>query len=357
VLLLFGLTLLAKGPYSAFLPIAYEPIVVAFGRLHPPALVALVATSGVLLMEWVNYRLFGWALSARPLAKARESRLAQTVVRWFRVAPFAAVWSAALLPAPFGLVRACALLAGYPLGRHLAATALGRLPRYWLCAAVGVAAPVNGLALAALCVALAAVPLVLARPRSRTQDNSAFDSLPEYQPFPDVGRRNLFQERLEIPLMVRALGLPNGLRVLEVGCGRGVALPPLARALAPSRLVGIDVDEGLLAEAKRRVAAREIAAELYPADVRRLPFPAASFDVVIDFGTCYHISRPAVALAEIARVLAPGGVFVHETPLSQLLSHPVRAFGRRLPWHSVPRLAPQRRRLLWSMRICSVAAE
>ena len=172
--------------------------------------------------------------------------------------------------------------------------------------------------------------------------------LPEYRPFPNVDRRNVFQEKLEVPLMVWALGLPSGVRILEVGCGRGVALPPLARALAPNRLVGIDVDAELVAEARRRIAARGVAAELYHADVRALPFPAASFDVVIDFGTCYHISRPHVALAEVARVLAPQGRFVCETPLSQLLSHPVRAFGRRLPWGSVPSLVPDRARLLWS---------
>lgn len=181
-------------------------------------------------------------------------------------------------------------------------------------------------------------------------------SLPDYQPFPNVERRNVFQEGLEIPLMVWALGLPRGGRILEVGCGRGVALPPLARALAPSRLVGIDVDADLVAEARGRVAERGVAAELYHADVRELPFVASSFDVVIDFGTCYHISRPSEALAEIARVLAPGGLFVHETPLSQLLSHPVRAFGRRIPWRSAPRLAPHRARLLWSTRMCAGTA-
>jgi ubiquinone/menaquinone biosynthesis C-methylase UbiE len=176
--------------------------------------------------------------------------------------------------------------------------------------------------------------------------------LPDYRSFPNVDRRNLFLEKLEVPLMVWALGLPGGRRVLEVGCGPGVALPPLAQALAPTRLVGIDVDRALIAAAERRVAATRVAAELYLADVRDLPFPAASFDVVIDFGTCYHISRPAEALAEISRVLAPGGLFVHETPLSQLLSHPVRAFGRRIPWRSAPRLARHRARLLWAVRAC-----
>jgi hypothetical protein len=48
---------------------------------------------------------------------------------------------------------------------------------------------------------------------------------------------------------------------------------------------------------------------------------------VFDFGTCYHISEPAAALSEIERVLAPGGRFVTETRLNQLVSHPVRSWG------------------------------
>ena len=170
----------------------------------------------------------------------------------------------------------------------------------------------------------------------------------EYRPFPNEEGRNSRQESLEIPLMIGALGLPRDVRVLEIGCGRGVALPVLARRLRPSRLVGLDFDDGLLAVARERVIASGIAAELVHADVRDMPLESASFDLVVDFGTCYHIARPAAALAEIARVLARGGLFVEETPLSQMLSHPVRARGRRVPWPSEPHLNLERRAVLWS---------
>jgi SAM-dependent methyltransferase len=176
---------------------------------------------------------------------------------------------------------------------------------------------------------------------------------PEYRPFPDVPRRNLFQERVEIALMARLLPLPRGRRVLEVGCGRGVALPALARRLRPSRLAGLDVDRSLLREARERLertgAAHEV--ELVHGDVRALPFPDASFDLVIDFGTCYHVARRTRALGEIARVLADGGRFVHETRANQWLAHPVRSRGRRLPWESVPELLPERTRALWGSRL------
>ncbi len=172
----------------------------------------------------------------------------------------------------------------------------------------------------------------------------------EYRPFPNEEGRNSRQGSLEIPLMIRALRLPVGVRVLEVGCGRGVALPVLARLLRPSRLVGLDPEAGFLEEARSRLTDAGITAELVPGDVRRMPFPDAAFDLVVDFGTCYHIARRAVALAEIARVLAPGGLLVHETPLSQLLSHPMRSFGRQIPWRLAPLFERQRTALLWTAR-------
>jgi ubiquinone/menaquinone biosynthesis C-methylase UbiE len=172
----------------------------------------------------------------------------------------------------------------------------------------------------------------------------------EYTPFPNVERRNRLQERVEVPALIRALRVPAGGRILEVGCGRGVALAPLAEHRRPSRLVGLDVDRALLAEARRRLGRRGIDAELVAGDVRAMPFPDASFDVVVDFGTCWHIAGAERALHEIERVLAPGGRFVHETVVSQRLAHPVRSRRGGLPWAAVPRLERERSAILWSAR-------
>ena len=57
----------------------------------------------------------------------------------------------------------------------------------------------------------------------------------EYEAFPNVEARNGLQERIEIPLMLRALGLEKGGRILEVGCGRGIALRVFAERLTPRR--------------------------------------------------------------------------------------------------------------------------
>jgi len=170
----------------------------------------------------------------------------------------------------------------------------------------------------------------------------------DYRPFPNDSGRNTRQACLEIPLFVRALGIHDGDRILEIGCGRGIALPVISRLCRPARLVGVDIDEALLGEAAAHTAGLDV--ELVCADVRALPFPDETFDVLIDFGTCYHIANPAKAMTEITRVLAPGGRFCHETPFSQLISHPIRWGGRRLPWDDAPELTSSRRALMWSSR-------
>jgi ubiquinone/menaquinone biosynthesis C-methylase UbiE len=178
-----------------------------------------------------------------------------------------------------------------------------------------------------------------------------------YQPFPNEEGRNSRQCQLEIPAMVRALEIPSDSRILEVGCGRGIALPVLDRLCSPQRLVGLDIDPELLVEAAANLREHGTRAQLVAADVRRMPFADGAFDVIVDFGTLYHIAKPQAASAEIARVLAPGGMFVHETKASQLLSHPVRSRGRRLPRLEHDGLRRKRWAMLWASRTKGFVAD
>jgi ubiquinone/menaquinone biosynthesis C-methylase UbiE len=171
-----------------------------------------------------------------------------------------------------------------------------------------------------------------------------------YEAFPEIAFRDSLQVGIEVPLLVKLLRIPTGGRLLEVGCGSGAALVELSRRLRPSHMIGADVDSSLLNEAAGRLRSCSVDCELLHADVHALPLPDRSVDVVIDFGTCYHIPDAESALQEIARVIRPGGLFVHETPVSQLLAHPIRSFGRSLPWQRVPSLKLSRTALLWSAR-------
>ena len=147
--------------------------------------------------------------------------------------------------------------------------------------------------------------------------------------------------------MVRLLGIPPGKRVLQVGCG--IALTHLSRSCSPRVLVGIDIDRTLLDESADRLRKKRVRAELVQADVRNMPFPDRSFDLVVDFGVGYHVKHAGDALTEIARVLDTSGMFVYETYLAQLLAHP-RSDRHVLPWKQASSLTPDRSRGLWASR-------
>ena len=151
---LFSVTLLANGPYGAFIPAAQEAIVMVFARLYHPAVVALVATIGATAVEYVNYRLFTAAVHSQYLMYVRRSTQWHRVVGWFEIQPFATVFVSALLPIPFILARIVATGARYPIARFLTANALARFPRFWLYGALGGMIPLStlGLTIAGLVV-------------------------------------------------------------------------------------------------------------------------------------------------------------------------------------------------------------
>ena len=99
--------------------------------------------------------------------------------------------------------------------------------------------------------------------------------------------------------------LRPGLDLLDVGCGPGTITTDLAALVTPGRVVGIDRAETVLEEAARAAGA---AVEFRAGDVYALEFPDATFDVVHAHQVLQHLSDPASALAEMHRVLRPGGL-------------------------------------------------
>ena len=108
-----------------------------------------------------------------------------------------------------------------------------------------------------------------------------------------------------------AASLASGRRVLEVGCAAGQGLGLLAAAARS--VVGGDYSMPLLASAKAHYGARIPFTRL---SVEALPFPAASFDLVLFFEASYYVPDMEAGFDEIARVLTPGGivVFVNANP-------------------------------------------
>ncbi|MFE1954227.1 class I SAM-dependent methyltransferase [Streptomyces sp. NPDC059524] len=115
---------------------------------------------------------------------------------------------------------------------------------------------------------------------------------------------------------IAALGLRPGGRVLDAGCGTGRALPALRAAVGPSGVVlGADLTPAMLRAAVR--AGRDRSGHLLLADVSRLPLASGSLDAVFGAGLISHLPDPKRDLAELARVVRPGGLLALFHPIGR----------------------------------------
>ncbi len=117
-------------------------------------------------------------------------------------------------------------------------------------------------------------------------------------------------------LLSRASG-----RVLEVGVGTGKNLPAYPESV---EVTGIDVSEGMLAQARRRADRLGASAVLEKADVTNLPYPDDSFDTAVATCVFCSVADPVAGLREMGRVTKPDGEVL-------LLEH-VRPRNRLLGW-------------------------
>lgn len=115
---------------------------------------------------------------------------------------------------------------------------------------------------------------------------------------------------LVLSLLREACPAPGDL--LDAGCGRGERLADCARALPDTRCCGIDCD----ADNAEQARANCPGAEIVCGDVRALPWPDASFDAALCECTLSLLRAPERGLAELGRVLRPGGALL----LSDLVS-------------------------------------
>jgi ubiquinone/menaquinone biosynthesis C-methylase UbiE len=103
------------------------------------------------------------------------------------------------------------------------------------------------------------------------------------------------------------------LDVLDLGAGTGQIPIKLCRRMSSVRVVAVDAAESMLAVARENVAAAGFAGriELVLADAKRLPFPTASFPIVISNSIVHHIAEPEDVLAEAVRVATEDGLQFH----------------------------------------------
>ena len=155
---------------------------------------------------------------------------------------------------------------------------------------------------------------------------------------------------IEWDRILDTLALRGDERVLDMGCGRGAVLAAVATRLTTGRAVGIDIwraiDQSGNAKAvtERNVALEGVAdrVEIETGDMRDLPFPDASFDVVVSSLAIHNIrgnSDRQKAISEAYRVLKPGGrIVVADIKTTSLYESTLRSLGaskverRRLGW-------------------------
>ena len=120
-------------------------------------------------------------------------------------------------------------------------------------------------------------------------------------------------QRPTYEIAVERLGIDDGTRVLDLGCGTGVFLR--AAADRGAQVAGIDAAEGLLAIARQRVPG----ADVRVGDMQALPFADDTFDAVTSFSSLFFADDMTRALSEARRVTKPGG-----TVLVQVFGRPER---------------------------------
>jgi ubiquinone/menaquinone biosynthesis C-methylase UbiE len=103
--------------------------------------------------------------------------------------------------------------------------------------------------------------------------------------------------------------LRPGMRVLDVGCGPGSITRGFAEAVAPGEVVGIDFQASQVNQAEASRESHSLTNLRFEvADAYQLPFPDQTFDAVFANAVLWHLREPDRVLAEIRRVLCPGGI-------------------------------------------------
>jgi SAM-dependent methyltransferase len=149
------------------------------------------------------------------------------------------------------------------------------------------------------------------------------------------------------PAMDR-LGIVQGLRVLDFGCGHGMAAVVLARRGA--KVTAFDLSWGYIAEARQRAQANELTIDFVQANGERLPFENESFDRIWGNAILHHLNVRAAG-KELLRILKRGGIAVFAEPWGE---NPILSWARsRLAYdgkHRTPDEEPLRRKQIQFLR-------
>jgi SAM-dependent methyltransferase len=126
---------------------------------------------------------------------------------------------------------------------------------------------------------------------------------------------DLYQNDDQIRAVCKLLELPSATSLVDIGCGNGVFAVAAASQFPDCAVLALDSLSSAVEETKRRASladCKNLRAEVASADV--LPIPDSSADRILMRNVAHHLGSLDAALAEVSRVLSPGGVFLLEAP-------------------------------------------
>ncbi len=141
--------------------------------------------------------------------------------------------------------------------------------------------------------------------------------------------RAAVQRYVEASKLLRMGGAVTGGSALELGCGRGVGAELILGRFGAAHVDGFDLDPRMVRRARRRMRRHGGRAHFWVGDATAIAAPDDEYDAVFDFGIIHHVPDWRAAVAEVQRVLAPGGRLYAEEVLApavrrsrHLFAHP-----------------------------------
>lgn len=113
--------------------------------------------------------------------------------------------------------------------------------------------------------------------------------------------------KMSYPFVLEEIRHQRPKRLLDLGCGTGEMLRLLREENQEAELAGLDLSSKMIARAREKNIPN---AQFLEGDAEHLPYPTAYFDMVSCVQSFHHYPNPEKALAEVRRVLRPGGVFL-----------------------------------------------
>lgn len=117
----------------------------------------------------------------------------------------------------------------------------------------------------------------------------------------------LWVQKREIKFFKSLRDLPSKACCLEIGCGRGAAIPLIKQVFNAARVDAFDIDSGMVKLVRKRRAGLVLVA-----DAQDIPYPDESMDAVFNFGIIHHLEDWERGIREISRVLKKTGSFFFE---------------------------------------------